>query len=128
MTDARINSISESLRNSHFVKVLLIGFLILLLQIPIGMVRRTIRQRQNTRDDAVQEVTAKWGNHQSIIGPSIVVPYVNRPARPAGQRRQAISDVEYAAFLPESLTISGNIASELRYRGIFEVPVYRMSL
>jgi inner membrane protein len=128
MTDARINSISESLRNSHFVKVLVIGFLILLLQIPIGMVRRIIRQRQNTRDGAVAEVRAKWGNSQSIIGPSIVVPYVKRSAGPAGQRRQAASDVEYAAFLPESLTISGNIVSELRYRGIFEVPVYRMSL
>jgi inner membrane protein len=128
MTDARMNSISESLRNSHFVKVLVIGFLILLLQIPIGMVRRIIWQRQSTRNGAVQEVTAKWGNHQSIIGPSIVVPYVKRPPRTPGQGEQAISNVEYAAFLPESLTISGNIATELRYRGIFEVPVYRMLL
>ena len=62
MTDARINSISESLRNSHLIKVLLIGFLILLLQIPIAMVRQIIRERQSTRDGAVQEVTAKWGN------------------------------------------------------------------
>ena len=129
MTDARINSISESLRNSHLIKVLLIGFLILLLQIPIAMVRQIIRERQSTRDGAVQEVTAKWGNSQSIIGPSIVVPYVNRSARPAGQRKQqAFSEVEYAAFLPESLTISGNIVSELRHRGIFEIPVYKMSL
>jgi len=129
MTGVQKHSILESLTNSHLVKVLLIGFLILLLQIPIAKIRGIIREREQTRDEAVSEVTAKWGRSQSLIGPTIVVPYVNRSLPPENRRqRQPLSDVEYASFLPELLRISGRIASELRYRGIFEIPVYRMSL
>ena len=123
------HSILEPLRSSQLVKILLIGFLILLLQIPIAKIRGIIKEREQTRQEAVSEVTAKWGGSQSLIGPVIVVPYVNRSLPPDNRRqRQPLPDVEYASFLPESLKISGRIDSELRYRGIFEIPVYRMAL
>ena len=129
MTDIRKDNVLESLRNSHLTKVLLIGLLILLLQIPIFRIRGIIKEREQTREEAVNEVTAKWGGSQSLIGPAIVVPYVNR-SLPADNRRQQPprSEVEYATFLPESLKISGKIETELRYRGIFKIPVYRMSV
>ena len=129
MTDIRKDSILESLRNSHLVKVLLIGGLILLLQIPIFKIRGIIKEREQTREQAVSEVAGKWGASQSLIGPTIIVPYVNRslPGSNRGQQRPGAA-VEYATFLPESLKISGIVKSEPRYRGIFEIPVYRMSL
>ena len=104
MTGVGKNSILESLRSSHLVKVLLIGFLILLLQIPIAKIRGIIKEREQTRQDAVSEVTAKWGSSQSLIGPVVVVPYVNRSLPPEIRRqRQSLPDVEYASFLPELL-------------------------
>jgi len=129
MTDICKDNVLESLRSSHLLKVLLIGLLILLLQIPIFKIRGIIKEREQTREEAVNEVTAKWGGSQSLIGPTIVVPYANR-SLPADNRRQQTpgASVEYATFLPESLKISGTIKSEPRYRGIFEIPVYRMSL
>lgn len=127
MSAGRMSDILQPLRSSDFVKILLIGFLILLLQIPIVKIRGVIRERQQTREQAVEEVTAKWGKSQSIIGPTLMVPYVNRQSDSRDQRR-AQSDVTCAAFLPESLSISGAIQSDLRYRGIFEIPVYKMSL
>ncbi len=127
MNSNRANSILRPLINSDFLKILLIGFLILLLQIPILKIRGIIKEREQTRDDAVEEVTAKWGKTQSIIGPSIVVPYVDQQPDRRGQQYQH-SQVAYATFLPELLKISGTIDSEIRYRGIFEMPVYTMSL
>jgi inner membrane protein len=129
MADIRKDNVLESLRSSHLLKVLLIGLLILLLQIPIFKIRGIIKEREQTREEAVNEVTAKWGGSQSLIGPAIVVPYVNR-SLPADDRRQQPPRpaVEYATFLPESLKISGKIETDLRYRGIFEIPVYKMSL
>ncbi len=38
------------------------------------------------------------------------------------------SETRYATFLPETLDIAGTIDSEVRYRGIFLIPVYTMSL
>ena len=86
MAGVRKHRILESLGSSHLVKILLIGFLILLLQIPIAKIRGIIKEREQTRQDAVSEVTAKWGSSQSLIGPVIVVPYVNRPLSPGNTK------------------------------------------
>ncbi len=129
MTGMRKNNILEPFKNSHFIKILLIGFLVLLLQIPISKIRGVIEEREQTREEAVSEVTEKWGKNQSLIGPSIIVPYINRSDRLGNQRqRQFRSEVEYATFLPEELKISGRLDSQLLYRGIYEIPVYKMFL
>lgn len=123
------NSFLESFKNSHFMKILLIGFLVLLLQIPIYQIRGVIEERQQTREDAVKEVTEKWGRSQSLVGPSIIVPYINRSYESSNSRqRQFGPSIEYATFLPEELKVSGRLDSQLLYRGIYEIPVYKMSV
>ncbi|MDI6792741.1 MAG: cell envelope integrity protein CreD [bacterium] len=119
----------EAVKNSQLIRVLLIGFLIVLLQIPIGMIQTIISEREETRNETTEEVTAKWGREQSVVGPFIVVPYVKKwsETRKDGEP-QIHTEVRYADFLPENLHIFGKIDSEVRYRGIFEIPVYRMSL
>ena len=58
----------EKLNNSKpFLKVLLIGFIIILLQIPVAMLRGVIWEREGSRDMAVEDVTSKWGHHQNFI-------------------------------------------------------------
>jgi len=132
MTNNWPRSILESIRRSHLLRVLLIGFLILLLLPPIAMIRGVIGERERTRQTAVQEVTAKWGGSQSLVGPWITVPYSHEriETRKDGDDEKIERHIEtrYATFLPETLDISGNVDSEVRYRGIFEVPVYAMSL
>ena len=127
MSDIQKNHVMELLRNSHFVKVLLIGFLVLLLQIPITKIKGVIEEREQTREEAISEVTSKWGKSQVIAGPSIVVPYLNRFSQ-ASSRTQSSSNMAYATFLPESLKIYGTLDSQILYRGIYKIPVYTMLL
>jgi inner membrane protein len=116
-------------QQSYLPKLLLIGFLILLLQIPIAQIRGAIRERQQTRGQAVADVTSKWGSNQSILGPSIVVPYTRRWTERDGEgKEQPRAELAHATFLPENLKIAGDIQSEVRHLGIFEIPVYRMDL
>ena len=84
MNNITIGDIWQSIRSSHLLKILLIGFLILLLQIPIARIRGVIRERQQTRDEAVQEVTAKWGSSQSIIGPMVTAEGIAPKAQELG--------------------------------------------
>ncbi|MCC6794883.1 MAG: cell envelope integrity protein CreD [Candidatus Hydrogenedentes bacterium] len=116
-------------RNAPLLRVLLVGFLVLILLIPVGIIHEGIYERQETRAEAVGEITGKWGATQSLSGPSLVVPYTKRWTETVenGEVR-ARSEVQYATFLPELLEVTGNIASEVRYRGIFKVPVYSASL
>jgi inner membrane protein len=129
MATQQSHNILESVKRSQLIRILLIGFLILLLQIPIAMIRGAINEREQRRWEAIEEVTAKWGKSQSIEGPTIVVPYLKRWSETYGDGKQHIrTKIQYAHFLPEQLHITGRINSDVRYRGIFKIPVYRMSL
>ena len=88
------------------------------------MMQGLVSDRQNLRQEAISSITTKWGTQQKVIGPQLVVPYVKRVQSGNTQR----SDVKLGTFLPQTLDISGAMDSETRYRGIFEVPVYKSAL
>jgi inner membrane protein len=93
------------------------------------MVRGLVSERETRREGAVEEVSSKWGNAQSVTGPALVLPYVHRWTEATdGGRAVARSETRNAFFLPEQLRIRGDLSSELRHRGIFSVPVYRLGL
>lgn len=110
---------------SPVLKSLLIGVLIVLLLIPLGMVGALIHERQGTRAAAELEVSAKWGSRQTLGGPILLVPYVVRTTDSNGQVRVTTS---LATLLPRLLEIEGALTPEIRYRGIFEVPLYAARL
>jgi inner membrane protein len=117
----------DAIRRSQLLRVLLIAFLVLLLQIPIAMIDGLIGARRATRAEAVAEVTGAWGEAQTIMGPALAVPYVKRWVEERQGQSVARSAEHHAIFLPETLRIEGRLDAEVRYRGIFEVPVYRMT-
>ena len=127
------SSFLEILRGSQILKIVLISFLALLLQVPILMISSTVSERQLRSNEAINEIAAKWGKEQSIIGPFITVPFereVVQIQQSVGQieNRQSSVVVEYAHFLPEELKIEGKTENLFRHRGIFEIPVYRLAL
>lgn len=103
-------------------KGLIIFFLMLILLIPAAMVGELINERQYRRDEAVREVSQKWGNDQQLSGPVLVVPFeqINRGTDGKEIARQN----RFAYFLPDELSINGQATPEKRYRGIFEVVLY----
>jgi inner membrane protein len=111
------------------LRLFFVGFLVLLLQIPIAMIGGLVSERQQRRDAAITEVSSKWGEAQSITGPALVVPYTHRwTEASAGGQQIAHSETRNAIFLPEQLRIHGTLHSEVRHRGIFSVPVYKLGL
>ena len=124
-----LERLTSSLRSSQTLRVFLVGFLTLLLQIPIVMIAELVSERQERRREAVAEVSSKWGNAQIITGPALVVPYTHLWTEAgAGGQEVARTEVRNAIFLPERLHTRGSTDSETRSRGIFSVPVYRLGL
>ena len=124
-----LERLTVSLRSSQVLRLLLVGFLALLLQIPVEMIAGLVSERQQRRQEAVAEVSSKWGNDQIITGPALVVPYTYRWTEVAtGGQEVTRTEVRNAVFLPERLHSRGSIDSETRFRGIFSVPVYRLRL
>ncbi len=116
-----------SMRNSQLLRLLLVGIIALLLQIPIAMIDSLVSERQGRQRAAVSEVSDKWGKTQSIAGPALVVPYTYRWRETLANGQQAIrEETRSAIFLPEQLRARGAVDSEVRKRGIYSVPVYKL--
>jgi len=115
--------------NSHFVRMIVLFFTVLLLQIPVLWIAFLTGERTRRHDEAVEEITAKWGKKQTLTGPAMVVPYLHRVT----VKRENASPEErvttcYAVFLPSDLHVGGSVTTELRSRGIYSVPVYKGNL
>jgi inner membrane protein len=85
-----MRSIITAMKNSPFLKILMIGFLILLLQIPIALISSTVQERKYRSDNAEKEVASKWGQMQHLIGPFITVPYEREVLR-----KEKTGDTDY---------------------------------
>jgi len=116
---------SNWLKQSLFVKLSSIGFLILILLIPNTMIQNLIHERQLRRDEVQREISSSWGAPQTVIGPVLSVPYNNWVEYDEGKRKAVI---ETAYFLPLRLDIKGDAAHQIRQRGIFEVILYQADL
>lgn len=119
----------QAVMNSPLWRACLLGVLVLLLQIPILLIHGVVSERRTRQQEATREVTSKWGREQSLAGPRIVIPYLeHRSERTSDGELSTRTRVGYGHFLAETLSVSGKAETHLRYRGIFEVPVYRLNL
>jgi inner membrane protein len=101
--------------------MVLIGFLAFLLLIPSVLIISLVNEREHTRNSAVNEVSEKWGNAQTIAGPVLTVPFKVAHKTKEGN---LVYSTEFKHFLPESLSISATVTPEIRYRGMYEVVLY----
>ncbi|HEY2856294.1 MAG TPA: cell envelope integrity protein CreD [Gemmatimonadaceae bacterium] len=121
-----LDRVTTSMRNSQLLRLFVIAFLALLIQVPVSMISGLVTERQQRNEAAVAEVSSKWGEAQSITGPALVVPYTQRWTDESGDRPIARTARKNAIVLPDQLTIHGKMKSEVRRRGIFSVPVYKL--
>jgi inner membrane protein len=124
-----IDRFNAWLQESIMIKLISIGFLVLILLIPGAWIESLIFERQQRADEAINEVSSKWSASQTISGPVLVVPFVKRDIIDKGKDGVEITEhTEKAFFLPELLNINGTVAPETRHRGIFDVVVYTTDL
>lgn len=119
------------IKQSISIRLFTIGILILLLLIPVSMVENLIREREYRQKDAIQEVSSKWGEQQTITGLVLTIPYKSYSKIYEGENNEIVKLVEtreYAHFLPDQLNIKSSISPEVRYRGIYEVIVYNSKI
>lgn len=106
------------------IKLVIVGFLTLILLIPLGMIESLIRERQSTKESAIADITSKWGNEQTITGPCLVVPYTETMV----EDNKLLQVERNLLVLPETLSIKGKTNVEKRKRGIYDASVYGSDL
>ena len=118
------------LKNNIYFKIGTIVIITLLLLIPASMIRSLIIERESTQNEAIREVSSKWGEEQTISGPLISIPYYRyiKEFSRKDSTEKIVQIKEFIHILPTELNISGNINPEKRYRGIYEIVVYNSKL
>lgn len=115
-----------SMKHNIYFKVGTIVIIALLLLIPAFMIRGLIFEREHTQEQAIAEVSAKWGGQQTIAGPFISIPYIRyiKETVKKDSVERIVQIKEYIHILPDKLDVNGEISPKKRERGIYEVVVY----
>ncbi|GAA5035534.1 cell envelope integrity protein CreD [Marivirga lumbricoides] len=110
------------------LKLLTIGFIILLLLIPQSFINSLIRERQIRQIDVEQEVTEKWSRQQTLIGPYLSLPFFTTKEVIIDKEVKQIKEHKTAYFFPYNLSVDGKVDGKALHRGIFDVVVYNSDL
>ena len=130
---SKADSIRNKARSSITIKFIIIGLILLLTQIPLTMIRVLRRERESRSSEAKSEIASQWGGSQNVIGPILNIPLQRNviqeiTGKDNTVKTETIRETENLQIAPASLTISGTMTPEIRYRGIYEVLLYRSSL
>ena len=122
------------------VRFFVVGLLVLLMGIPLLLAGGIVQDRKRYSQEAEREVGFEWGGEQVLGGPQIVVPVtaevrvqrrreVADPSAEGGVRTELVEATETQRrapvhLYPETFAAEIDTTSEIRRRGIFEVPVY----
>ena len=118
-------------RIALFLKAAAIGFISLLLLIPLGMIQGTVSERQRYRSVAVESVTESYAGAQRLVGPVLVVHYEDESEvvfkdDKGVETRQKVITPGHWLFYPETLDVQGKLVPGKRKLGLHEVRVYEL--
>lgn len=130
-------------------RFLIVGLLTLLMFIPLLMVSDIVNSRRSYSNDTIRSVGQEWGGRQLITGPLLVIPVreevlvtgtrnvINpdtgrvmvheesgRPIQEVYEETR-IEDRPSVYMFPDQFDADVTTTTQMRHRGIFQVPVYQ---
>ncbi len=118
-----------------YVKLVILGFLVLASLLPLQSIRGLVLERQETSVAAEENIVSAWGGEQRIIGPVLVVPFTVDFMNPNAGPLDTETGITYAEdgeysdndrlfIMPDSLSIDTELHPQIRRRGIYETVLY----
>jgi inner membrane protein len=101
--DSQSRSIAQWMRHSTTFKLVFIGLLALFLMYPVGLVDDLVSEREQARGQVVNEISQKWGNDQTLVGPILTIPVDIRHNIDEGDETRIRTERIRAHFLPNEL-------------------------
>ena len=115
----------NKLKSSVILRMSIIAMLTVLLLIPAAIVGSLISERESRRNEAVLEMSSKWGDAQHLVGPLLTIPFERVTVDEKGKRH---TFVEQLHLLPDDLAVQTTLQPEIRYRGIYHAVLYGSSI
>ena len=122
------------LKTSITARMLMVGFLTVILLIPLVYIENLITERKSRQESVVNEINQQWGNEVLVYGPILKVPYKTYKEKTVTDKitkqiyTETIEEIQYAYFFPENLDIKSNINPEMKKRGIYTTAVFQSEM
>ncbi|TDP59352.1 cell envelope integrity protein CreD [Flavobacterium dankookense] len=120
---------------STTAKMIMVGFLTLVLLIPLFFVQDLITERSQRKNEVTREVSNLWGSDIQFYGPILKIPYTSydnynvTDTKTGATTIQKKATTNYAYFFPNELTNSSKVMkSESLKRGIFNPIVFTANM
>ncbi|TGV02579.1 cell envelope integrity protein CreD [Flavivirga rizhaonensis] len=133
-TNKQQNKFGHWIKTSITARMLMVGFLTLVLLIPLVFIEDLIRERSSRQTEVINEINQQWGNEVLIYGPILKVPYKIYKEKTVTDKKtkkvytENIEEIRYAYFFPESLNINSSVNPEEKKRGIYTTAVYNSKM
>ena len=112
-------------KSKLFFKAVIIFVMALALWIPAFFVMELVKERKGRQAEAVADISSKWATRQTITGPLLMIPYTVYSKDDKGN---TIMLKQKMYFMPDKSDLQAKIFPEKRYRGIYQVIVYRSEI
>lgn len=126
----RTNGFVQWLKESLGLRIFVLGILALILLIPLEFVKNLFHERERLQRDSIDEVSQKWGSEQVLLGPILNIPYLEevKVYTEDGKNFKWETQKKNFFILPDELNIVAEIDTEVRYRGVYEIIVYKTKI
>ena len=112
-------------KESVLLRIFLISAIAIMLLVPLLMIQSLIDDRQNYRQEAINEISKSWARSQTVAGPILTL--IKKEERKDKQENKYFIE-ESSHYLPENFEISADVQPEIRYRGIYEIVLYKSKI
>lgn len=125
------------MKQNYYYKLGFILALMIALMIPRAFISGLVGERQGWRQRAYNSIGQSWPGAQTVAGPLLKIPY--RLTYPRKEQiisadktvQEVVKEVtvnDCLYLIPKRLQIHSKLDSSIRYRGIYDVPVYNARL
>ncbi|MDR3162785.1 MAG: cell envelope integrity protein CreD [Helicobacteraceae bacterium] len=124
-----VQKIQKKLGGEYTFRVLLLVFLILIILFPLGLIIDIVEDRSQTAAYAEMDIMKAWGGMLTEAGPVITIPALRnetivKKMEDGKSKVERVNTPFTFTIAPKNLTISADLNTEIRKRGIFSVPLF----
>jgi inner membrane protein len=130
--EAKKGRFTTWLRNSITARMLVVGFLLMVLLVPLEFVKSLIGERAQRQEEVVREINGKWGNEVLLSGPILKIPYRTYKEEKVYIEKTKSYEIKteeilnHAYLFPDKLNINSKVTSKAEplKRSIYESVVF----
>jgi len=100
-----------------FLKSVIIFVMAIVLWIPTNLITDLVKERESRQKEAIADINSKWAGKQTVMPPILAIPYLD-----TSKKRNV------AYFMADKVDVRARVIPEIRYRGIYQVVVYRSEI